>query len=173
MIKNIKDNLAIIEGFPKKGISFYDICPLMYNPVIWKETIEEISKLVNKYKPDVIVALEARGFVLGAPVAFNLNTSFVMIRKSGKLPGEIISYTYDLEYGQDTLQIQKNSIKKDQKILILDDVVATSGTMLAAYELVNKCLGKVVAGVALLEITGLQPRNKIEKLFPLDTLIKV
>lgn len=133
-----------IPDFPKKGILFKDITPIFRNPQLSEELVKTLANAWKDDAPTVVVGIESRGFVLGLSLALALNVPFVLARKKGKLPGEVISFTYDLEYGTDTLEIKKGTIKSDDKVLIHDDILATGGTASAVYNLVSKTNAKVV-----------------------------
>ncbi|MFL1780977.1 Adenine phosphoribosyltransferase [Candidatus Hepatincolaceae symbiont of Richtersius coronifer] len=165
---NLDDYIGKIPDFPKKGILFYDISPLLADAKAWQETINRICDVVKKMQPDVLVGLETRGFLLSAPVAYNLSLGSVMIRKKGKLPGKILSQTYDLEYNSDTLEIQENAIKPGQKVVILDDLLATGGTINSACQLLNKLKAEILGAVCIIELAELKGQNatavKVESL---------
>ena len=158
--KLISDNLREIPDFPKEGILFHDIIPLLNNGEAFKELIKAIAQ-EYKGKIDVVAGLESRGFILAAPLATELEIGMIPIRKAGKLPGEVIGVDYDLEYGSARLEVSPSTINKGDRVLIIDDVLATGGTASAAVELVQKCGGNVEAVVVLLELTGLNGRDKL------------
>ena len=151
-----------MPNFPIEGILFYDITTLLKNPAALKESIDQV---VDHYKNggiDVVVGMESRGFIFGMPVAYQLGVGFVPIRKPGKLPAETISESYDLEYGTNTLEIHVDAIEKGQKVLVIDDLLATGGTAQATCKLVKK-LGGQVAGVAfIIELNFLNGREKLK-----------
>lgn len=144
MTEKIKSKIRTIPDFPKKGIMFRDITSLLQDPVGLRLTIQNFMKRYIETDIDVVVGIDSRGFILGGALAYELGKGFVPVRKKGKLPGETESITYNLEYGQDTLEIHKDAIKKGQKVLIIDDLIATGGTALAAAKLVEKLGGRVV-----------------------------
>ncbi|MBQ9457018.1 MAG: adenine phosphoribosyltransferase [Bacilli bacterium] len=153
---NYKDYIRVQEDFPKKGISFKDISPLLANGEAFSQAIAELKEVCAKWNPDVIIGPEARGFVVGAPLAQAMGKGFIMARKKGKLPGEIIAKTYGLEYGTDTIEVPTFAVKKGTRVVIADDLLATGGT-LAAIESMLKELGVEVVGiVTLIELTDLQ-----------------
>jgi adenine phosphoribosyltransferase len=159
----------VIEDFPKQGVSFKDITPLLLNGKAFNKAIQTLSwPFVGKV--DSIVCIEARGFLIGAPMAFYLNCGLVPIRKRGKLPGKTHSTTYDLEYGTDTLEIHADAIKSEQRILIVDDVLATGGTAKATINLIRELHGNVIGCAFLGEITDLNSKNKFD--VPIHSLIK-
>jgi adenine phosphoribosyltransferase len=126
---NIQDHIRIVPGFPKPGINFYDIATLLAHPGAWKETIRQLKAKISPYKPDVLMGIEARGFLVAAPLALELGCGFGMIRKKGKLPGQTLGYKYTLEYGEDEIEIQPDLLKKGSNVVIVDDLLATGGTM--------------------------------------------
>lgn len=166
---DFKKYCRVIENFPKQGVSFKDITPLLLNGEVFNRAIRTLS-LPFSGKVDSIVCIEARGFLIGAPMAFCLKCGLIPIRKRGKLPGKTNSTTYDLEYGTDTLEIHADAIKSEQRILIVDDVLATGGTAKAAVNLIRGVHGNVIGCVFLGEITDLNGRTKID--VPIHSLIK-
>jgi len=172
MVKeNLKRYIRNIPDFPKKGILFRDITTLIKNPRVFKKVIDTFYKRYKKKKIDIVVAVEARGFIFGSVLAYKLNAGFVPVRKKGKLPAETVEVTYLLEYGEDTLTMHKDAIKKGQRILIVDDLLATGGTVKAVTELVEKLEGKVIECAFLIELTSLNGRKKLEK-YPVFSLIR-
>ena len=169
---NLYDYIKEIPDYPKPGISFKDITPLMANGEAYKFATEEIKKIAIERNVDVIVGPEARGFIIGCPVATSLEIGFVPVRKPGKLPRKVLSVEYDLEYGIDTLTLHEGDILPGQKVLIVDDLLATGGTMAATIELVEKS-GGIVEGLAfIIELEDLNGRSKIGEQYNIDTLIK-
>lgn len=156
---DLKNKIRVIEGFPKEGISFKDVTTLMQDKDAFKYAIDKMAEVLKDDKIDVIVAPEARGFLFGAPLAYALGASFVPVRKKGKLPSKTIEVKYALEYGEDILQMHVDSIKKGQRVAIVDDLLATGGTTESAIELVNKLGGEVVALEFVVELTGLKGRE--------------
>ncbi len=152
----------MIEDFPKEGISFKDITTLIGDGDGLKASIDEIVNYLKDKEIDVVVGPEARGFIFGVPVAYALGVGFVPVRKPGKLPYETISVKYDLEYGQDELQIHKDAIKPGQKVAIIDDLLATGGTIKAVADLVESAGGIVVSLDFVIELTGLEGKKKLE-----------
>lgn len=151
-----------MEDYPKPGISFKDITPLMDNGEAFKYATDQIVQFAREKKIDLVVGPEARGFIVGCPVAYALGLGFSPVRKEGKLPRETIKVSYGLEYGKDVLTIHKDAVKPGQRVLITDDLLATGGTIQATIQLVEK-LGGVVAGIAfLIELTELDGRKKLE-----------
>ena len=159
---DLKKYIATIENYPKEGITFRDITPLMADGNAYSYAVREIVQYATDKKIDMIVGPEARGFIVGCPVAFELGIGFAPVRKPGKLPREVISADYQKEYGIDTLCMHADAIKPGQRVLIVDDLLATGGTVKATIEMVER-LGGVVAGCAfLVELDGLNGRKAIE-----------
>ena len=165
---NLNNYIRDIPDFPKKGIIFKDITPLLKNKEAYYYAIEEFKKRIFKRKIDYIIGIESRGFILGAALAQSLNCGFVPIRKKGKLPYKVISETYDLEYGKDTLEV--NLKLQAKKIIVVDDLLATGGTARAACELLNKAGATVSCFISLIELNFLNGRKKID--VPTETLIR-
>ena len=161
--------IATIEGFPKEGISFKDITPLLQSGEAFNYAISQLIEFSKQQGADVIVGPESRGFIFGTPVAFGLNIGFVPIRKPGKLPRETIEYNYDLEYGSNTLCMHLDAIKPGQKVVIIDDLLATGGTVEAAIKLIEKLGGEVVGLAFLIELDELKGKDKLKgyKIFSL------
>lgn len=159
---DLKKFVALVEDYPKPGIKFRDITPLMGDGAAYKEATDKIVEFAKKQKIDLVVGPEARGFIFGCPVSYALGVGFAPVRKPGKLPREVIEYAYDLEYGSNVLCLHKDSIKSGQRVLIVDDLLATGGTVEATVKLVEE-LGGVVAGLAfLIELEELKGREKLE-----------
>lgn len=160
---NLKEKIRIIEGFPKEGISFKDVTTLLNDKEAFKFTIDKIVEHLKDKNIDVIVGPEARGFLFGTPVAYALGATFVPVRKKGKLPSETIGVSYDLEYGSDILEIHKDAIKPGQRVAIVDDLLATGGTIQSVAKLVENVGGEVVSLDFVIELTELKGRAKLEK----------
>ena len=158
---DLKKYIDTHPDFPKPGILFYDISSLMVNKDIWQETINQFSTLVKKHNPEVLAGIESRGFIFASTMAYKLNCEVVMIRKKGKLPGQTISHTYKLEYGEDCLEIQKREDLKNKNVILIDDLLATGGTASAAIELLQKTSVNVSAFLTLIELTNLKGRENI------------
>lgn len=159
---DLKQFVAIVPDYPKEGIVFKDITPLMNNGDAYKYATDQIVDFAKDKQIDLIVGPEARGFIIGCPIAYALGVGFAPVRKEGKLPRETIKVSYGLEYGKDVLTIHKDAIKPGQRVLITDDLLATGGTINATIQLVEK-LGGVVAGIAfLVELTYLNGRKKLD-----------
>ncbi len=166
---NIRDHIRIVPGFPKPGINFYDIATLLAHPEAWKETIRLMKERMAPYKPDMLMGIESRGFLVAAPLALELGCGFGMIRKKGKLPGQTLSYKYTLEYGSDEIEIQPDLLPKGSNVVIVDDLLATGGTMAAAAQLVEKAGSKTAAGLCIVELDGLGGRAKLS--CPFESLL--
>lgn len=158
---DLKEKVRVIEGFPKEGISFKDVTTLLQDGEALKEAIDIFKNHLKDKNIDIIVGPEARGFLFGVPVAYALGAGFVPVRKPGKLPFETIQSSYDLEYGSDTLEIHKDAIKPGQRVAVIDDLLATGGTVAAVAKLIEQSGGEVVAMDFLIELTGLNGRDKI------------
>lgn len=168
---DLKQYITIVPDWPKKGVLFKDITTLMDNGEAFKYATDVMVRYAREKKVDIVVGPEARGFIIGCPVAYALGVGFAPVRKEGKLPRETIKAEYGKEYGKDALTIHKDAIKKGQRVLITDDLLATGGTIEATIELVER-LGGIVAGIAfLIELTYLDGRQKLEG-YDLLSLIK-
>jgi adenine phosphoribosyltransferase len=166
---DLKQHIRSIPDFPRPGILFYDISTLLAHPEAWQTTVKRLADAVRPHRPDLLVGIESRGFLVAAPLAYELGLGFVMVRKQGKLPGQTARFTYDLEYGSDTIEIQEDAIRSGQRVIVLDDLLATGGTMQAAITLVRQ-RGAVVAGAAcIIELGFLAGRNRID--VPLAAMI--
>ena len=166
---NIKNYIRGIADFPKPGILFYDISTLIADADAWQFTISQLAKEIKPLKPDLLAGIESRGFLLAAPLAIQLGLGLTMIRKKGKLPGPCARYEYQLEYGTDVLEIQKDAVKPNQNIMLLDDLLATGGTMLAAAELLRKVGANVIGSACIVELNFLNGREKLD--IPCSTLV--
>ncbi len=167
MTESIKAKIRTIQHWPKKGIMFRDITTLIKDPEGLKETIDLLYERYKDKKIDKVVGIESRGFIFGAPLAYLLGTGFVPVRKPGKLPAECVSEEYTLEYGKDKIEIHKDAIEKDDRILIVDDLIATAGTADAARKLVKKLGGELVECAFIVELVDLKGRDKLigEKIY--------
>ena len=159
---NLKDYIASIPDYPKEGIVFRDISPLMADGEAYREATKQIVNYAKEKQIDMVVGPEARGFIVGCPVAFELGLGFAPVRKPGKLPREVIEVEYEKEYGMDTLTIHSDAIEPGQRVLITDDLLATGGTIKATIELVEKLGGIVVGCAFLIELEELHGRDKIQ-----------
>lgn len=156
---DLKDYIADIPDFPKPGILFRDITPLMADGEAFKEACDRIIEFAKEVNADVVVGPESRGFIFGCPVSYALGIGFVPVRKPGKLPRETVSYRYDLEYGSNELHIHSDGIEKGQRVLVVDDLLATGGTIEATVKLVEELGGEVVGCAFLIELTDLKGRD--------------
>ena len=167
----LKKHIRDIPDFPKPGILFKDITTLLKDKQAFKETVDAFVEKYKNEKIDKVLAVEARGFIFGAAVAYQLGAGFVLVRKKGKLPAKTISVSYSLEYGTDTLEMHQDAISPGEKILIIDDLLATGGTVTAVTDLVKQ-LGGNIAGIAfVIELTDLKGIEKL-KGYPVYSLIK-
>ncbi|HEY2540511.1 MAG TPA: adenine phosphoribosyltransferase [Stellaceae bacterium] len=166
---DLKEHIRSIPDFPKPGILFYDISTLLAHPHAWRATVTQLADALRPHQPDLLVGIESRGFLVAAPVAYALGCGFAMIRKQGKLPGKTVRFTYDLEYGSDTIEMQQDAIAPGQRVGVLDDLLATGGTMQAAIDLVRSQGGIVAAAACIIELSFLQGRNRID--VPLATMV--
>lgn len=161
-MKELKEYIRNIPDFPEKGIIFRDVTSILQDADGLKLAIDELAKKLEGVEFDVIAGAESRGFLFGMPLAYLLHKPFVPIRKKGKLPCETVEKTYDLEYGTATIEIHKDAIAKGDKVVLLDDLIATGGTMKAAAELVEELGGEVVKALFLIELTDLKGREVLK-----------
>ncbi|MCC3376943.1 adenine phosphoribosyltransferase [Cohnella sp. REN36] len=158
---NFKDYIRVIPDFPQPGIRFKDITTLLNNGKVYQAAIDALKEQVQGWDIDVVAGPEARGFVIGAPLALALGVGFVPIRKSGKLPGETVEVGYDLEYGKDKLAVHKDAILPGQKVLIADDLLATGGTIATTINLIQQLGGEIAGAAFLIELSYLNGREKL------------
>lgn len=168
---DLKEKIRIVPDFPKEGIQFIDITTLLKDGPAYAHVIDELVGMAKEVKPDIVVGPEARGFTVGAPVAYGLKVGFVPVRKPGKLPAETARYEYALEYGTDMLEIHKDAIQPGQRVLLVDDLLATGGTSLATAQLIEGLGGVVVGIYFIIELTFLTGREKLAG-YDLRTLIR-
>ena len=166
---DLKQHIRAIPDFPKPGILFYDISTLLAHPQAWHATVERMADAVRPLGPDLLVGIESRGFLVAAPLAYTLGSGFAMVRKQGKLPGRTIRHSYALEYGSDTIEIQEDAIEPGQRVIVLDDLIATGGTMQAAIELVTQRGGTVAAAACIIELSFLNGRDRLK--VPLSAMV--
>jgi adenine phosphoribosyltransferase len=166
---DLKDHIRGIPDFPKPGILFYDISTLLRHADAWQVAMGRLARIVSVYQPDLIAGIESRGFLMAAPLALKLGVGFVMLRKRGKLPGAVVGLDYALEYGTDRIEIQADAITPGQRVLVVDDLLATGGTMAAGISLLRQVGAEVPAAVALIELTFLGGRERID--VPFDSLV--
>ncbi|MHC5267752.1 adenine phosphoribosyltransferase [Enterococcus sp. LJL98] len=168
---NLKDYIASIPNYPSEGITFRDISPLMADGEAYRYATKQIVDYAKDKKIDMVVGPEARGFIVGCPVAYEARVGFAPVRKPGKLPRETIEVSYDLEYGSDTLTLHADAIKPGQRVLLCDDLLATGGTVKASIELIERLGGIVVGCAFLIELVDLKGREKIDG-YEIFTLMK-
>lgn len=168
---DLKEKIRVVEGFPKEGISFKDVTTLLQDKEAFKYTVDSIASYLKDKKIDVVVGPEARGFIFGTPVAYAIGAGFVPVRKKGKLPFDTIGVNYELEYGSDDLEIHKDAIIPGQRIAIVDDLLATGGTVASVAKLVEHVGGEVVSLNFVVELTGLNGIDKLER-YDVMSLVK-
>lgn len=167
---NIQDHIRIVPDFPKPGINFYDIATLLADPAAWRETIAQLQEKAESYKPDMLLGIESRGFLVAAPLAMTMGCGFGMVRKKGKLPGKTLGHKYALEYGEDEIEIQPDLIPAGARILLVDDLLATGGTMSAAEKLIAQTEARIVGHLCIIELDGLNGRDRLSA--PFEALLK-
>jgi adenine phosphoribosyltransferase len=170
-ISELKKTIREIPDYPKKGILFYDITTLLQNPKAFQKVVDTIANRYIDKKFDSVVCIDSRGFIIGAALAYKLCKGLVLVRKKGKLPYRTIRASYELEYGTDEIEVHEDAVKKGQKVIIVDDLLATGGTAKAAIELVNKSGGAVKECAFIIELTELGGRKKLSPL-PVFSLLK-
>ena len=162
MNDKIINNIRIIKDFPKKGIDFYDIASLLANPDIFSKTIDEMTLKVKKMNATSIAGIDSRGFIFASVIAYKLKLKLIIIRKQGKLPGKTFKSSYNLEYGSNTLEVQKDFLNNKDKVVVIDDILATGGTINAAFKLIKKTNANLVGALVLLELVFLNGRAKLK-----------
>jgi len=166
---DLKDHIRGIADFPKPGILFYDISTLLRDADAWQVAMGRLARVVRAYQPDLVAGIESRGFLMAAPLALKLGCGFVMLRKRGKLPGTVTGLDYGLEYGTDRIEIQTDAVHAGQRVVVVDDLLATGGTLAAGIRLLRSIGAEVPAAAALIELTFLNGRAKID--VPFESLI--
>jgi adenine phosphoribosyltransferase len=166
---DLKAHIRGIADFPKPGILFYDISTLLAHGPAWQEAVNRMGDMLAARKPDVLAGIESRGFLLAAPLALHLGIGFIMLRKPRKLPGAVLGLSYCLEYGEDRIEMQADAIQQGQRVVLLDDLLATGGTMAAGISLLQQAGADVVGSAALIELTFLRGRSRIH--VPFDALL--
>ncbi len=166
---NLKEHIRQIPDFPKPGINFFDISTLIGHPEAWKTAIDRMADEIRPYQPDHVAGIDARGFLVAAPLAITLGCGVIMIRKPGKLPGQTISHSYELEYGTDAIEIQHDAVNTGQSVVLVDDLLATGGTMKAAITLLQGSGADVKAAACMIELTFLNGRERLD--VPCHTLL--
>lgn len=170
-MKRLEEYVRSIPDFPEEGIIFRDVTSVLQDADGLRLAVDSMQELLKDVDFDVVVGAESRGFVFGTPIAYNLNKPFVLVRKKGKLPCETISKEYDLEYGSAVIEMHKDSIKPGQRVVLVDDLIATGGTIQAAAELVEELGGKVVKIIFLMELAGLKGRERLAK-YEVESVIR-
>ncbi|CAE6495600.1 MAG: adenine phosphoribosyltransferase [Candidatus Nitrosotenuis sp.] len=168
---NLQNIITEYPNFPKKGILFRDISPILKNPAALSHVVDEFAKKFHTNDVDIFAGIESRGFPLACAMALRYNKGMIMIRKQGKLPGSTVKRSYNIEYGKATMEIQRNAVNKDQRVVICDDLLATGGTAKAAAELIEKLGGQVAGFAFIVELTDLQGIKKIEK-YKCESLVR-
>ena len=166
---NLKDHIRSIPNFPKPGILFYDVSTLLAHADAWQVALGRLARIVARHQPDILAGIESRGFLVAAPLASRLGLGFVMVRKKNKLPGKTVSHEYALEYGTDKIEIQADAVTPGQRVVILDDLLATGGTLNAAAQLFRKVGAEVVGAACIIELNFLNGRSKLD--IPVETLV--
>src|SRR5689334_13899040 len=161
-VMDLKKHIRAVPDFPKPGILFYDISTLLAHAKAWQATVQRLEEALKPFRPELLVGIESRGFLVAAPLALSLGCGFVMVRKRGKLPGPTIPLSYDLEYGTDTVEVQADAIKPGQRVIVLDDLLATGGTLGAAVRLVREVGGVVVGAACIIELSFLKGRERLD-----------
>ncbi|HZH26755.1 MAG TPA: adenine phosphoribosyltransferase [Azospirillaceae bacterium] len=166
---DLKAHIRSVPDFPKPGILFYDISTLLAHAEAWHAAVDMLADRIRPYRPDVLVGIESRGFLAAAPLALALGTGFVMVRKRGKLPGDVVQHSYDLEYGTDTIEVQRDAVRPGQRVVVLDDLLATGGTAAAAVTLLKRLGADVQAAAFIIELSFLNGRRKLD--VPVESLV--
>ena len=168
---NLTDYIKDVPNFPKKGIIFKDICPLLKSPEAWTKVMTQLGFFCEETTPDLIVGIESRGFIVGSALATSQKLGFVPIRKKGKLPGDLLGVDYTLEYGEDELEIQIDAFEGNPRVLLIDDLLATGGTVNASTELIEKAGGQLVGCGFIIELDELNGRENVPNV-PIRSLIR-
>lgn len=161
--EEIKQAVRTVENWPEEGVMFRDIMPLLQNPKIFRKLIDSFVHRYQGQAIDAVAAIDARGFILGAPLAYELGISLVPVRKKGKLPFQTVSQSYKLEYGEAEIELHKDAVRTGDKVLVMDDLIATGGTMMAACELVKKLGAEVVEVAAIIDLPDLKGGDKLRE----------
>lgn len=167
---DLKDHIRGVPDFPKPGILFYDISTLLRHGPAWRAAVEGMAALIRPHAPSALAGIDARGFLLGAPLALELGCGFVMLRKRGKLPGAVTGLDYALEYGTDRIEIQSDAVEPGARVVVVDDLLATGGTMRAAIQLLRQVGAEVPLATALIELTFLGGRKRLD--VPFEGLLR-
>jgi adenine phosphoribosyltransferase len=166
---DLKEHIRAIPDFPKPGILFYDISTLLRHAEAWQVAMDRMAERIAFYKPDYLAGLESRGFLFAAPLALKLRCGFLMLRKPGKLPGDVVGLDYALEYGSDRIEMQADAVEPGGRVLVVDDLLATGGTLAAGIRLLRSVGAEVPAAMTLIELTFLEGRKRIE--VPFESLL--
>ncbi len=168
---DIKTYIDEIPDFPKPGIVFKDFSPLLRSPKAWSYVISKFSEIAKELNPDVVVGIESRGFIVGSSLATASGLGFVPVRKPGKLPGTVFGVEYELEYGLDRLEVSKNAFQENQRVLLVDDLLATGGTANATINLMKNCNVEIVGIAFIIELTALNGRKNINTKVPIKSIV--
>ena len=166
---DLREHIRAIPDFPKPGILFYDISTLLAHAPAWGETVRRLADVVGRHEPDMLAGIESRGFLVAAPLAHALGCGFIMVRKGGKLPGETVSHRYALEYGTDEIEVQADAVTPGQRIVLVDDLLATGGTAAAAHTLLARMGAEVLAAAFIIELSFLGGRGRLD--LPVTSLV--
>ena len=166
---DLRDHIREFPDFPKPGILFYDISTLLAHARAWGETVQRLADVIGSHKPDLLAGIESRGFLVAAPVAHALGCGFIMVRKKGKLPGETVAYEYALEYGTDQVEVQADAVAPGQRVVLVDDLLATGGTAAASHALLRQVGAEVVAAAFIIELSFLGGRQRLD--LPITSLV--
>ncbi len=166
---DLKQHIGEVPDFPKPGILFYDISTLLAHPEAWRETIDRMAEAVTACEPTLLAGIESRGFLVAAPLALRLGLGFIMVRKHGKLPGATVSHEYALEYGSDIIEIQEGAVGRDDRVVVLDDLMATGGTLAASIELIERQGAQVTGAACIIELEFLKGSERLD--VPFSALI--
>lgn len=167
----LRDKIRSVMDFPIEGIDFKDITTVLKDPDSFKEAISQMSRVISDLDVDIVVGMEARGFLIGTPLAYEIGAGFVPVRKPGKLPSKTLSHEYKLEYGTDTLEIHRDAISSGQKVLIVDDLLATGGTAEATARMIEELGGRIVGAMFFIELEELRGRDRLSK-YRVDSIVK-
>jgi len=166
---DLKDHIRGIPDFPKPGVLFYDISTLLRDADAWQVAMGRMARAVRRHQPDLVAGIESRGFLMAAPLALKLGCGFIMVRKRGKLPGATVGLDYALEYGSDRVEIQADAVQPGQRVVVVDDILATGGTMAAGIKLLRQVGAEVPGAATLIELTFLSGRSRLD--VPFDALV--
>ena len=171
-MESIKKHINVINNFPRDGIEFKDLNPIYKEPKIWIKLMIPLQKTITSLKPDFIAGIESRGFISASAIAFKLEIGFIPIRKPNKLPGKVLGLNYKLEYGEDRLEIQQDSIKQGSKIIVMDDLLATGGTAGTAGKLIKEAGGNLIGYAFLVELTKFKGRENLDTNLVVESVLQ-